>query len=89
MKPFSQQDLVKDISQKFNKVLKIVDADYFKLNCIQIVNVSSFSRIVNERMPGRVVNVSIGNESFCSFSIRGTLITSDGGISMHEKPQML
>ena len=46
------------------------------------MSASSFSRIVDENMTGGVVSVSIGKESFGSFSVRDTLVTADGGVSM-------
>ena len=47
---------------------------------MQSVRVTSFSHVTDEHKTGTVVNVSIGKESFGSFSIRGSLVTSDGGI---------
>ena len=39
---FSCQEMVMDINQRFTDVLKLTDADYFKWNCVQIVNVTLF-----------------------------------------------
>ena len=39
---FVRQEMVMDINQSFADVLRLTDADYFKWNCIQIVNVTSF-----------------------------------------------
>ena len=80
----SHQELVMDINKTFNEVLKLADADYIKWNCIQIVSGSSFSRIVDGHMTGGVFGVSLCKRSFGSFSVRGTLITADGGVSMNE-----
>ena len=49
------------------------------------MNVTSFSRVTDEHLIGVVVNVSIGKKSFGSFSIRGSLVTSDGGISVNDE----
>ena len=76
--------MVMDISQRFIEVSKLMDSDHFKLNCVQIVTVTSFSRVTDEHLTGVVVNVSIGKESFGSFSIRGSLVTSDGGVSVND-----
>ena len=55
----------------------------------QVVNMSQFPRIVEEHMTGVIINVSSGKESFGSFSIRGTLITSDGGMSTSEATDVI
>ena len=86
---FSQQALVMNVKQKFSEVLKIVDVGHFKWNCIQVVNVSSFSRIVDEHMSGVIVNVSIGKDSFGSFSIIGKLVTVEGGMAMSEATDVI
>ena len=49
-----------DINQRFTDVLRLTDADYLKWNCVQIVNVTSFSHVTDELLTGMVVNVSIG-----------------------------
>ena len=69
---FACQEMVMDINQSCADVLQLTDADYFKWNCVQIVNVTSFSHVTDEHMTGKVVNVSIGKQSFCSFSSRGS-----------------
>ena len=51
-----------DIDQRFTDVLKLTDAEYLKWNCVQIVNVTSFPRVIDEHLTGVVVNVSIGKE---------------------------
>ena len=81
---FSCQEMVMDINQRFTEVLRLTDADYFKWNCVQIVNVTSLAHVTDEHLMGMVVNISIGKESFGSFSIRGSLVTSDGGISVND-----
>ena len=40
---FSQQELVMHINQKFSEVLKVFDVGHLKWNCIEVMNVSSFS----------------------------------------------
>ena len=70
-------------------MLNIADVDHFKWYCIQIVSVSSFSRIADENMTGGVVNVSIGKEPFGSFSVRDTLNTADGGVSMNDTTDVI
>ena len=69
---FACQEMVMDINQSCADVLQLTDADYFKWNCVQIVNVTSFSHVTDEHMTGMVVNVSIGKQSFGSFSSRGS-----------------
>ena len=86
---FSCQEMVMDINQKFTDVLKLTDADYFKWNCVQINNVTSLSHATDEHLMGTVVNVSIGKESFGSFRIRGSLVTSDGGISVNDAKDVI
>ena len=59
------------------------------MEMIQVVNVSSFSRIVEEHMTGVIVNVSVGKESFGSFSTRGKLVTADGGMAISEATDVI
>ena len=56
-----------DINQRFTDVLRLTDADYFKWNCVQIVEVTSFSHVADEHLMGMVVNVSIGKDSLWFF----------------------
>ena len=81
---FACQEMVMDINQKFTDVLRLTDADYFKWNCVQIIKVTSLSHVTDEHLMGMVVNVSIGEAPVGSFSIRGSLVTSDGGISVND-----
>ena len=80
----SHQEMVADVNQTFTEVSTLMDADHFKWNFVQIVTVTSFSRVMDERLIGAVVNVSIGKESYGSFSTVGSLVTSDGGVSVND-----
>ena len=80
----SHQEMVADVNQRFTEVSTLMDADHFKWNFVQIVTVTSFSRVMDERLIGAVVNVSIGKESYGSFSTVGSLVTSDGGVSVND-----
>ena len=86
---FACQEMVMDINRSFADALRLTDADYFNWNCVQIVNVASFSHVTDEHLTGMVVNVSIGKESFGSSSIRGSLVTSDGGISANDAKEVI
>ena len=48
-----------------------------------------FSHVTDEHLTGMVVNVSIRKESFGSSSIRGSLVTSDGGISANDAKEVI
>ena len=54
---------------KLRDTLRVANVEHVKWTCIQLISVGAYTEVVDVSLTGRVIHVSVGNNSDGSFSV--------------------